>query len=389
MPEPTDAGAVAGLGDRPGVWPDTALRVAIDRGWIDAGEFKIGADRIQPASLDLTLGDVAHRLRASFLPDREPVEHKLKELSEGRLDLSRGADGGFLEQGVSYLVELREKLALPDGVRARANPKSSTGRLDVFTRVITDKSYQFDEIPERYEGKLYLEIAPLSFPIRICEGLSLNQLRLLSGSSPRLTDTQILAEHSNDALLFGQNGKPTKSPVVANGLLLSLDLIGDNDTGMIGYKARRHTRLLDLTTGEPSDTRDFWEPVFSERGHRIVLEPESFYLLMSQERVRIPPHLASEMVAYDPTSGELRTHYAGFFDPGFGVSTKRGSGSRAALEVRAHDVPFLIEHGQGVCKLSFEYMAQPPKRLYGADVSSNYQGQTSTLSKYFTEATGR
>jgi dCTP deaminase len=371
-----------------GVWPDTALRAAVDRAWIDAGEFKISSDRVQPASLDLTLGDVAHRLRASFLPDREPVEHKLKELSEGRLDLSRGADGGFLEQGVSYLVELRERLALPAGVRARANPKSSTGRLDVFTRVITDKSYQFDEIPEGYDGRLYLEIAPLSFPIRICEGLSLNQLRLLQGPAPRLTDAQILEEHAREPLLFGATGEPAASPLVANGMLLSLDLVGD-DAGMIGYKARRHTRLLDLTIGEPADAHDFWEPVYRERGNRIVLEPESFYLLMSQERVRIPAHLASEMVAYDPTSGELRTHYAGFFDPGFGVSTTPLNGSRAALEVRAHDVPFLIEHGQGVCKLSFEYMARPPERLYGADVASSYQGQTSTLSKYFTDAAAR
>ena len=361
-----------------GVLPDALLREAIEAGHISAGEYRIAPAQVQPASLDLTLGNKAHRLRCSFLPDREPVERKLKDLSEGTIDLSKEGPG-FLERNVPYLVELREQLALPKAVRAKANPKSSTGRIDVFTRVITDNSYQFDEVAPGYTGKLYLEIVPISFPIRVCEGLSLNQLRLISGDAVRLSDADIHAEHARAPILFVDGKKvPERDLAVRNGLFLSLDLEPDED-GVVGYKARSNTRLLDLTTGERADHRDFWEPVLAEKGARIVLEPEEFYLLLSRESVRIPPHLASEMVAYDPTSGELRTHYAGFFDPGFGYSDRRTvgnrTGSRAALEVRAHDVAFLIEHGQGVCKLSFERMLQSPDRLYGSNAGSNYQGR--------------
>jgi dCTP deaminase len=364
-----------------GVLTDDMIRAAVADGVLDAGEYRIADTQIQPASLDLTLGDFAHRLRCSFLPDREPVESKLADLGEGRIDLRKDGSG-FLERGVPYLVELRERVNLPPGLRAKANPKSSTGRLDVFTRVITDRSYQFDEIGDGYQGRLWLEIVPISFPIRVQSGLSLNQLRLISGPSARLSDAQIRAEHDEHGLLFDHGAAVSASDLaVSNGLFLSLDLVGEN--GRVGYKARRHTRLLDLRGPEPASAEDYWEVVHHEKGDRIVLEPEEFYLLMSRERVHIPPHLACEMVAYDPTSGELRTHYAGFFDPGFGHG-QEPLGSRAALEVRAHDVAFIVENAQSVCKLSFERMAGVPSRLYGNDVKSNYQGQTSTLSKYFT-----
>lgn len=363
-----------------GVLSDELLREAVDLGYIDAGQYKIQDLQIQPASLDLTLGETAHRLRSSFLPDKEAVETKLKDLSQGTIDLR--SDGGFLEHGVPYLVELRERLRLPEWLRAKANPKSSTGRLDVFTRVITDSNYQFDEIRAGYRGRLYLEIVPISFPIKVRQGLSLNQLRLTAGSGLRLTDDDIREAHNKDPLLYLE-GKPCTASqlVVSNGLFLSVDLHGGS-SGIVGYKAKSHTRLLNLTTRSALDRNDFWEPVRRERGDRIVLEPEAFYLLLSREGVRIPPDLASEMVAYDPTSGELRTHYAGFFDPGFGYQS--GSlGSQAALEVRAHDVPFIVEHGQSVCKLSFERMARRPLRLYGDQLASHYQGQETTLSKYF------
>ncbi|MFL6239604.1 MAG: 2'-deoxycytidine 5'-triphosphate deaminase [Actinomycetes bacterium] len=360
-----------------GVLADEQVRVAVDCGYINAGEFRVADKQVQPASLDLTLGEYAHRLRASFLPDRDPVDAKLKELSQGTIDLHRG---GFLEHNVPYLVELRERLALPDWLRAKANPKSSTGRLDVFTRVICDNSYHFDEIPRGYQGALYVEIVPISFPIRVREGLSLNQLRLMAGATPRMTDEEIRALHDETPLLY-RDGKPVDELALSNGLLVSVDLSGDAD-GIVGYKARSHTRLLDMT-GAPSDPVDFWEPIRAERGQRIVLEPEAFYLLLSREGISIPPRFAAEMVAYDPTSGELRTHYAGFFDPGFGFGPHSPDGSRAALEVRAHDVPFVVEHGQAVCKLGFERMSATPKRLYGADVASHYQNQSTTLSKYF------
>lgn len=365
-----------------GVYSDDMLMEAIEAGQISAGEYKIQPRQVQPASLDLTHGKFAHRLRCSFLPDREPVEHKLKELSEGTIDL-RKEGPGFLERNVPYLIELREELALPHGVRAKANPKSSTGRLDVFTRVISDRNYQFDEITDGYHGRLYLEVVPISFPIRLCEGMSLNQLRLMTGAQYRLTDAEIRGEHAELPLLYDEGrGLSAEHVKISNGLFLSLDLQGD-EHGMVGFKAKRNTRLLDASSSDRAVPEEFWEPVYRERGDRIVLEPEDFYLLMSRESVRIPPHLASEMVAYDPTSGELRTHYAGFFDPGFGHVGRRPTGSRAALEVRAHDVAFLIEHGQSVCKLSFEKMIREPSSLYGTEITSNYQGQTSTLSKYF------
>lgn len=371
-----------------GVHPDSMLAAAIERGELSAGEYRISPEQIQPASLDLTLGKVAHRLRCSFLPDKQSVEDKLADLSEGTIDL-RAENPGFLERRVPYLVELRERLALPKTVRAKANPKSSTGRLDVFTRVVTDHSYQFDEVAAGYHGRLYLEIVPISFPIRVQEGLSLNQLRLISGAGSKLTDADIAAEHAKSPLLYFEGRRvAARDLAVGNGLFLSLDLTGDAD-GVVGYKARRNTRLLDLTAAEGAMPEDFWEPVVKEKGDRIVLEPEDFYLLMSRESVRIPPHLASEMVAYDPTSGELRTHYAGFFDPGFGHKTKNSAGSRAALEMRAHDVAFIVEHGQGVGKLGFERMLAEPDRLYGRQASSNYQGQTSTLSKYFVPWSGQ
>jgi dCTP deaminase len=361
-----------------GVLSDAHIRVAISEGFVSAGQFRIADEQVQPASLDLTLGETAHRLRASFLPDREPVEAKLKDLSQGTIDLHRG---GFLEHNVPYLIELREQLALPEWLRAKANPKSSTGRLDVFTRVISDNSYQFDEVPRGYNGHLYIEVVPISFPIRVMEGISLNQMRFMAGPTPRLTDDEIRAIHQETPLLYRAE-EPVRDLSLANGLLVSVDLSGDSE-GVVGYKARSHTRLLDLTSSERVDAVDFWEPIRAERGQRIVLEPEAFYLLLSREGIAIPSTLASEMVAYDPTSGELRTHYAGFFDPGFGFGESSPYGSRAALEVRAHDVPFVVEHGQAVCKLGFERMLTAPTRLYGADVQSHYQNQATTLSKYF------
>ena len=261
----------------------------------------------------------------------------------------------------------------------RQNPKSSTGRIDVFTRVITDESYRFDEIAAGYEGQLYLEVVPLSFPVRVREDLSLNQLRLSVGSA-LLSDDDIRVFHNGQPLLF-DHGTPVEASKLAfgGGLFLGLDLHGDAE-GFVGHRARDNAPLLDVarSADAPVDPEAFWESVKHEEGDRVVLTPQRFYLLMSNEAVCIPPTLASEMTAYDPTSGELRTHYAGFFDPG-GHSV----GSRAALEVRAHDVPFMIEHGQRVCKLTFEHMLEAPDRLYGQGIGSNYQGQDETLSKHF------
>jgi len=366
-----------------GVLPNQWLSAAIREGVVDAGPFSIPEANVQPASLDLRLGEVGFRMRCSFLPDRFPVEEKIPDLVLEEFDLHRG--GAVLEPGRPYLIPLKERLSLPAGVRGKANPKSSTGRLDVFTRVITDGSYRFDEIAPGYQGHLYLEVVPLSFPIRVREDLALNQLRLSVGQS-LVSDPEIRSIHEASPLLYvGGEAVPGGELAVANGLFLSLDLRGAGPAdGWVGYRSREHTALLDLTRPGPFERDEYWERVRREEGDRVVLSPKRFYLLLSKEAVTIPPTLAAEMTAYDPTSGELRTHYAGFFDPGFGYDADgRFHGSRAALEVRAHDVPFMIEDGQPVCKLTFERMLEAPTALYGPAIGSSYQGQEETLGKHF------
>jgi dCTP deaminase len=364
-----------------GVLPNQYLQQAIASGAIDAGKFVVPDANVQPASLDLRLGETAYRIRCSFLPGPHSVEERMKDLVIDEIDLRR--DGAVLETRRPYLIPLKERLSLPPGVRARANPKSSTGRADVFTRVITDGGPRFDDIREGYEGQLYLEVVPLSFPVLVREDLTLNQLRLSVGNTA-LSDDDIVAEHRQQPLIFA-DGRPLEDRelALAGGLFLGLNLRGEEAT--VGWKARSAVPLLDLNAVGGNDPSQFWDRVEREPGDRIVLEPEHFYLLMSYEAVTIPPTLAAEMTAYDPTSGELRTHYAGFFDPGFGFDDSgEMRGSTAALEVRAHDIPFLIEHRQHVCKLTFERMLEPPTMLYGqSGFGSNYQGQTETLGKHF------
>jgi len=372
--------------DDRGVFPSQMIAEAIKQGWILSGEGELQAQSIQPASLDLRLGDVAYRLRCSFLPDDEPVESALRRYEMGRIDLA-GA-GGILEQNRPYLVPLVEQLDLPPDVSAKANPKSSTGRLDIFTRVITDNSFMFDEVRRGYRGRLYLEIVPRTFTIRLHPGLSLNQLRLMRGHTG-LADDEIGQLHASTPLLCRNGVALTADQIaVSNGLFMGLHLGREAGQEVIGYRAKENSELIDLSKTDHYAVRAFWEEVLSEgsrHGARIVLHPEKFYLLLSQDSVAIPPEYAAEMTAYDPTSGELRTHYAGFFDPGFGYDPEVSAftGSRAALEVRAHDVPFAVEHGQNICKLSFERMIEPPDRLYGYALDSNYQGQEVALSKHF------
>jgi len=366
---------------------------AIKQGWIASSEGELPAQSIQPASLDLRLGDVAYRLRCSFLPDDEPVESALRRYEMGRIDLAGGA-GGILEQNRPYLVPLVEQLDLPPDVSAKANPKSSTGRLDIFTRVITDNSFMFDGVRRGYRGRLYLEIVPRTFTIRLHPGLSLNQLRLMRGHTG-LADEEISRLHEATPLLYRNGVALTADQIaVSNGLFMGLHLGREAGQEVIGYRAKENSELIDLSKTDHYAVRAFWEEVLSEgskHGARIVLHPEKFYLLLSQDSVAIPPEYAAEMTAYDPTSGELRTHYAGFFDPGFGYDPEISAftGSRAALEVRAHDVPFAVEHGQNICKLSFERMIEPPDRLYGYALDSNYQGQEVALSKHFNRERAR
>jgi dCTP deaminase len=364
-----------------GVLPSQLLREAISHEWLLAGEAAIPREAIQPASVDLRLGEHAWALRCSFLPDtRSSVEQKVEDLAFERIDLRGGAT---LERDRPYLVPLIERLRLPEDVRAKANPKSSTGRLDVFTRVLTDRSRRFDEIAAGYEGRLYLEVVPRTFAIRVRTGLALNQVRLISGDA-RLGDEQLLALHRSTPLLYLDSGPiPAGELSLAEGLFLSLDVSGPAES-IVGYRAKKNSLPIDLARGGALRWQEYWEPVHPEPGARIVLEPEVFYLLLSAEGVSVPPSYAAEMLAYDPTAGELRTHYAGFFDPGFGYAREHEPrGARAALEVRARDVPFMVEHGQPVCKLAFERTAGEPDVLYGEEVGSSYQHQTTMLSKHF------
>lgn len=367
-----------------GVFPSQALGRAIEDEWVSSGDYRIRPEAIQPASIDLRLGDHAWALRCSFLPDVDStVEEKIEGLAFQKIDLR---DGAVLERDRPYLVPLIEQLALPPDVRARANPKSSTGRLDVFTRVITDRQHRFDEVRPGYQGRLYLEVVPRSFAIQVETGLSLNQLRLARGNV-RVDDEEIRELQAREPLLYLDSRALDRDEIaVADGLFLSLDLSGPADR-VVGYRAKKNSLPVDLSRVRAYRWRDYWDPVHPEAGGRIVLEPEIFYLLLSAEGVSIPPQIAAEMMAYDPTAGELRTHYAGFFDPGFGYDPSGARhGSRAALEVRARDVSFMVEHRQPVCKLALERTSAPAERLYGAGLGSNYQGQVTMLSKHFEES---
>jgi len=362
--------------DRKGVLPRQALRVLIDQGHINSS-IEIPDRNIQPASIDLTLGDVAYRLRCSFLPGTSLVREKLSEYAMDEIDLT--GKGAVLEQNRPYLIPLKERLRLPKGIRGRTNPRSSTGRLDVFTRVITDMGGHFDEVRDGYEGELFLEVVPMSFTIKVRTGITLNQLRLMSGIA-RLSDDELLDLSKRDPIIYpGDSSEAGDLAVVSDGLFLSVDLSGKS---FVGYRAKKSTALLDLDLSNAYEVGDFWERVEPTSG-KLILGAGEFYLLVSRERVRIPPDYAAEMAAYDPTSGELRTHYAGFFDPGFGVIDGKPKGARAVLEVRSLDIPFILEDGQAIGRLLYERLADVPDVLYGQALGSNYQAQGLKLSKHF------
>ena len=344
-----------------GVLPSQTLRRMAAEGSI--GGLTTDA-QIQPASLDLTLGAEAIRLRASFLPGAVPVSDRLPEFEMHRMDLTGGA---VLEKGCVYLVPLRERLSLPAEVSGKANAKSSTGRLDLLTRLIVDRGAEFDRIPEGYDGPLYAEICPRSFSVLAREGDALNQLRLSQGDAA-LSDEELTHLNETERLI-------DREVRMDGGLPFSVDL--SPGQGIRGWRARPHSGVVDLGRRD-HDPAEFWEPV-RPRGGGIVLDPGAFYILVSREAVRIPPLHAAEMAPYLALAGEFRVHYAGFFDPGFGHDVP----ARGVLEVRCHEAPFALEHGQIVGRLIFERMAEAPETLYGAGIGSNYAGQGLKLSKHF------
>jgi dCTP deaminase len=357
-----------------GVLPSQALREAIRQGIITAAE-PIEDDQVQPASVDLRLGSVAWRVRASFLPGRHAtVKQRLDAVEMHEIDLSNGA---VFERHCVYIVPLVESVALHKRLRAMANPKSSTGRLDVFARLITDFGTEFDRVEEGYNGPLYAEISPRAFSVRVRAGTRLMQLRLRRGA-PTASDAALRRLHESVALVDSAPGEEN----IKGGLAFTVDVQGDPATGIVGYRARRHAGLIDTDLINHYDPLDFWEPVHA-RGGGIVLDPNDFYILASKESVVVPPDHAAEMLAYDSLVGEFRVHYAGFFDPGFGAAETGGTGSRAVLEVRAHEVPFLIEDGQIVGRLVYERLTARPDKLYGTAIGSTYQRQGLQLGKQF------
>jgi dCTP deaminase len=359
-----------------GLLPSQLLSEAVAQGREVLSPQPIGDDQIQPASIDLRLGEVAYRVRASFLPGaRSSVRDKLDLLSMHRIELTQGA---VLEKDCVYIIPLLEYVALRRRTSAAANPKSSTGRLDVFARIITDFGTEFDRIREGYKGPLFVEISPRAFSILVRTGSRLVQLRIRRGS-PGFSDTALRRLHEEVGLVNAQPG----AGAIRNGLPFTVDVAGDNATGIVGYKARRHTDVIDIDRSFHYDPRDFWEAVYPHRGEAIILDPNDFYILASREAVVVPPDHAAEMLPYDTFVGEFRVHYAGFFDPGFGAPETGGAGSRAVLEVRSHEVPFLIEHGQIVGRLVYERLIARPDKLYGAPIGSSYQRQGLALSKHF------
>ena len=355
---------------RPGVLPYQALRAAADAGWITA-DAPIEEGQFQPASLDLRLGPVAYQLRASFLPYRETVQARLE-------------NGATLQRGSVYLVPLLERLALPASVRGRCNPKSTTGRLDVFTRVITDATPRFDEVAAGYRGALYLEVSPQSFPVRVRAGHSLNQLRLVSGAS-LLSDAELVELYRTGPLLYDDDDRPVpiERATFNDGLCMGIDLSGRKTGGIIGFRAHPNPPAVDWSRVDYYDPAEFWEPIKRPGRDSYILEANRFYILVSKERIRVPPGFAAEMVVYDAGAGEIRTHYAGFFDPGFGYGDGGVLGTKVVMEVRAREVPFLVYDGQISFKVLFEHLADRPGRLYGVGLGSSYQHQTLTLSKQF------
>ena len=361
-----------------GILPSQKIRELIENGRISTPA-PIEDGQIQPSSLDLRLGPVGYRMQASFLPGpNATVESRIKDLAMTRIDLTQPT---VFEKGCVYLVPLMEHLNLTSEFSAKANPKSTTGRLDIFTRLICDGGTEFERVPPGYKGTLYAEVVPRTFTVLVQAGVKLNQLRFIRGCPPP-SDTTLQELDAQETLVYGEGDQPGEA-LINRGLMVSLNLQGGPEDKIIGYRAKQNTPAIDLLKKDYYDPDEFWEPIMAPRNRRIILNPDDFYILLSKEKVRIPPAYAAEMVAYDPSMGEFRIHYAGFFDPGFGYGASDVKGSHAVLEVRSHEVPFLIEDGQVVGRLIYERLLTHSDKIYGMGIGSSYQGQGLALSKQF------
>ena len=388
FPEPAnESGAAPQLsahefGNQFGLLPREKIELMVRRGMISSPELEEA--QFQPASLDLRLGGRAYRVRASFLPGNErSVKDQILALNSADEEISLEGKGAVLERGCVYVIPLIEHLNLPDSISAVANPKSSTGRLDIFTRLITDKSDVFDRVARAYNGPLYAEVSPRSFSVRVRKGSKLNQIRFRRLNSQQLERTDFGIDEKD------LRERHEKTPLVdgdlnlRGGLVLRVGLSAESVGNVIGYRAQKHTDSLDVDRAGEYKVEDYWDLVRARSDKRLILDPGEFYILASKERLQIPPDLAAEMVAIDPAMGEFRVHYAGFFDPGFGAGPNNRPSARAVLEVRSHEVPFILEDGQMIGRLVYEKMAEAPQVLYGTSAVSNYQGQGLKLSKHF------
>lgn len=365
-----------------GVLPSQAIRELIRRNHLlprkDSGA-EIAEDQVQPASVDLRLGEVAYRVQASFLPgEHATVEKKIADLKMAELDLTRSA---VLESGCVYIIPLIEELFLPDNLSAKANPKSTTGRLDIFARLITDYGKKFEWVAEGYKGRLYAEVVPGRFSVLLRTGMKLNQMRFVRGEA-RSPDKQLRALDREHTLVYSEEDSPL-TPQIEEGLWISVSTQSENPQEIVAYRAKRNAPVIDLSKVDYYDPTEFWDFIYPPKNGNLILHPGDFYILGSKEKYRVPPGSAAEMVPLETSIGEFRIHYAGFFDPGFGYGLNDIKGTKAVLEVRAHEVPFVIEDGQIVGRLNYMDLLEPPDKVYGAKIGSSYQGQALALSKQF------
>ncbi len=366
-----------GVLSRYGVLPSREIKELIRRRCIYS-ELQITEEQIQPAPIDLRFGSTAYQVKASFVPGRSPVMHKMQKLIIEKIDLGELA---IFERGGIYIVPLVESLNLPRGISAKANPRSTTGRLDIFTRLITDYGTEFEHVPAGYNGQLYAEVVPRTFSIAVRQSVKLNQLRFIRGN--RQPSDRIITRLNRNVPLVYLGRNQLSKPLIKEGLRVSVNLQGYGSSTVVGYKAKRDTPVIDFQKIDYYDPRDFWEPVLGSKAKGIILNPGDFYILGSKEKIRVPPTVAAEMVPFDPSLGEFRIHYAGFFDPGFGYGLSGIKGTPAVLEVRAHEVPFLIEDGQMVGRLIYTPLTSHPDKVYGTKIGSSYQRQALTLRKHF------
>ncbi len=382
--------AAARVSDYTGILPSQKINEMLNSGEISTMLMPLDHDQVQPASIDLRLGDYAYPVDTSFLPGKGmKVLEKLKQLDEQfadfKIDLSKGA---VLEKGRVYVIPLLESINLKSDVAAFANPKSSTGRLDILTRLIADYATSFDQVSEGYKGQLFIEVAPRSFSVVVKTGTRLNQLRFrrLRGEEAKAIPAAEWKRLLDEGQIVDSNAHEGNARSIKSGMLpFTVDLVGSGKEGnIIGYRAKKHVRRVDLERRD-YDPMDFWEPIRFHKTSSLILDPDEFYILMTKEAIAVPPEYAAEMLPYDTRAGEFRVHYAGFFDPGFGWNAQinKAGSSRGVLEVRSHEVPFLLEHGQTVGWLRYERMAARPDLLYGQDLNSNYQGQSLKLAKQF------